>query len=401
MLFLVILVLLTSSYSSYAECPQTNIDGFVNVCAQIVKNKKQGNSVDIKSEIQKLYQADTDKKCSDEIKNTEVFITNKIDQMDKTKWCNPNIDSQDMKSNKLWYEVKDTYKEVASLYTNNSYTVKYEKDNKVFFRGSAHMNNLQAGEKIKTNQDLLSELTKNKPTTIIIERSDEDIHCGYLDMLSKKEGDMLTQEETTTAAWFAINNSIKLKGGEPLYQDFIKVMAEEDYAPLSKFKCLAQQEDKIKTWNDAFKKCTSETDSMNKDGIYGNTQILNVTEDVFNKWFDKRLNGSPTPKPLPYISTTQTKTTSPSSAKDIFESPSYKFYTEPEKDMTSSSLAYMNSVTGKTKNYCLVRNIVEAQKQGTTFVVYGGGHLFETYTNLSNKLCANKATCPSPKLTEK
>jgi len=392
------LIFLVSSCSVYAEC---TINDLVNACSQIVNSKREGKTVDIKSNIQKLYLADTDKKCTDKIKNTEIFITNKIDQMDKTKWCNPKIDSEDMNKNKLWYEVENVYNEVSSLYSNNSYTVTYEKNNKVFFRGSAHMSGLQESEKTTTNNNLIAELKEKKPATIIIEKSDEDLHCGYLDMLSKKEAEMLTQEESSTAAWYAINNGIKLKGGEPLYQDFKTIIIEKNYAPLFKFKCLAQKkgETPSKTWKESFDKCTTDITSMNND-VYGD-KILNSTEEEFNTWFNERLNASPTPKPLPYIVTTQTRTTAPSSAKDIFESPYYKFNAEPEKNMTANSLAYLNSMSGKTKNYCLVKNIIEAQKNGTTFVVYGGGHLFETYENLVNKLCANKETCPSPKLTKK
>ena len=67
--------------------------------------------------------------------------------------------------------------------------------------------------------------------------------------------------------------------------------------------------------------------------------------------------------------------------------------------MEKKALDYINSRVGKIKNYCLVKNMFNAIEKGDTVVVYGGGHLFETYENLATSMCDTKAfKCPDPKL---
>lgn len=423
MVNLLVSILLLASNNAYTqgplECPLA-INSAINICTNSVNNEK--TTAQIKELLISTMGKYADTLCAKEIKNITTFIENKRALKNRSLCSSSTLDTVALKKNALWDEnlIKKYDQDIKKFYsdTTGAMMITYHKTNDLFFRGSVHMDKFTDAQRIDMNGKFLQKLidlnSTSKLDSIIIEKSDEEISCKeFIPMVFAKKEDILKGQESSIAAWFAINNGIKLRGGEPFYKDFANLypkvtdgnLKAEDYDYMMLYRCIAQITQKGEgitkdsnlsgKWSSSYTGCKQSF--SDKDDPNNSQLLLGMQDAKFEGWFSKKLANGVLPKP--YENTVACTCTNPQNAKAIVESPCCNFVSNPSINMSKESMSYVTSTAGKIKNYCLVKNMLEAVKAGNTFVVYGGGHLFETYDNMATVMCDDNSTCPSPKLT--
>jgi hypothetical protein len=332
-----------------------------------------------------------------------------------------DLDRTDVFDEKIRLEYKGDIDKVDKY---NHYTIKYQdpkSKNTVYFRGNVHTAMVKQHLREKFNKDVYDDLEKHKDIikTIIIERSNDELsrksttietHPTLVEHIAGKElNDVLAnRSEIETTIWYATHNDIALKGGEPEAEDFEKILfspeigiSQEDYDFFKLFRCISQAqrvtlEKAPKHWLSTkkemgqFDKCCERQD----------TKHLKDKRIAFEEWFSAKMKQ----KPYPYRLRSTKRCQTMKIKKDLqhmFDSGCYDFDAGPEGITNKESISYIASTQGKVKNFCLTNAILENLKRGNVFVIYGAGHLFETYNFLKKEICKDSPTCPAPTIKSK
>jgi protein tyrosine/serine phosphatase len=260
-------------------------------------------------------------------------------------------------------------------------------------------------------------IKKYKIKTIIIERNDQEIPTlktnvqkSYPDKTAIEQA----KNEVDVAVWGAIQNKIDLKGGEPLSKDFSDIIKKistytgfntDDYFYGEFYRCIGTMQNTSEQgidkdswasvsescWNSASKYCYDKpAKSTYKDGI-----------SVFQDWFKIRGKNYPTAYRMKNIPTDDQGYNNCIKAKTdtdiavMYASKCFIFATSPDNFAYQSTVSYIFTIDELIKNYCLTKGIVSNLKKGSVLVIYGAGHMMETYKNLTGQVCEkNNFNCP-------
>lgn len=248
---------------------------------------------------------------------------------------------------------------------------------------------------VETNEKLLNHLKVKKPDVVEVERSDNELSCEMVvPNLFKSEAEVFQRGEHEVAIWYAVNNQKIIRGGEPEEEDFLQIIplitggVPKDYYFYKTHRCLAQldmtERANFPTWELAYAHCAKELP----------VEFATQTDSDYRKWFVE----STVKKPSAFrkidckdkyqgnatlIAECQDGTTTATDPKDLYDNPYFELLSTPVDGAEAGSMAYYSASLGHIKNFCLRKNLGEAKEQGSTSVIYGGGHLFENFELLT------------------
>lgn len=383
------------------NCNEEAARNFIGWCNGI-SSKTNASSLtldEIQSELKQLInqqKSDCLKKTMSEKSAQLAFFIQQRGKISKRKTCGEfaatkeNLKSEIL-SDAVWGEtLEKTYSEQIKDFRE---ALVYPKSfNKFEFIACAHTATFSEEDRmISTNKKLLSYLEKQSPQIIEVERADSELGCDMAGpTLFKSEEEILLRGEHEVAIWYALQNLKTLRGGEPEEDDFLKMIpmvstsTVADYYNYKVHRCLSQLDmtEKIKypTWELAYTHCQL--------GIPEKFQLKDDKE--YRQWFMgksnlkpaafRRINCKETYKSNEGLMSECLQGSSLSlDPKDLYQHPYFELLSTPVDGADEGSMAYYSSTLGHIKNFCLRKNLQEAKEEGSTAVIYGGGHLFENF----------------------
>lgn len=401
--------------SGQATCPQQDaptqncqreaINHFIGWCKGISTkpNASTLTLTEIKTELNGLIQnqknSDCLKKAMSSKSDQMAFYIQQRGQVSQRKSCSEYASTKtDLKSEVLsdavWGQaLEKVHAEEIKTFRKEQI---YPKDFKKFeFIACAHTATFSnKDEMISTNKKLLSHLETKGPAVIEVERSDKELNCEVAaTTLFKSEEEILQRGEHEVAIWYALQNQKILRGGEPEEEDFLKMLPMisnstiADYYNYKTHRCLSQldmsERSKYPTWELAYAHCQLDLPEEYKS----------KDDQAYREWFKnktllkpsafRRVDCKEVYKDNQTLADACLKRENlAKDPKDLYQDPDFELLSTPVDGADEGSMAYYASSLGHIKNFCLRKNLREASKQGTTSVIYGGGHLFENYSLL-------------------